>query len=106
MSSVTCQSLQLELHRASEQRVRHTIHASPLHSCLGGIQLLDKIGNGVEEIGNESYIGDLEDGCVGVLVDGDNQLGLFHTCQVLDSARDTDSDIQLGSYDFTGLTNL
>jgi hypothetical protein len=25
---------------------------------------------------------------------------------VLDSARDTDGDIQLGSYDFTGLTDL
>ena len=30
------------------------------------------------------------------LVDGDNQLGPLHPCEMLDGSRDTDGEVQLG----------
>lgn len=69
-------------------------------------ELLNELGNGVEEVGNKTDVGDLEDGCVGVLVDSNNELRVLHTGQVLDSARDTDGDVELGGDDLTGLADL
>jgi hypothetical protein len=50
------------------------------------LQLLGQLGDGNKEIGDQAVVGDLEDGCLGVLVDGNNGLGVLHTGQMLDSA--------------------
>ncbi|KAF1768231.1 hypothetical protein GCK72_000043 [Caenorhabditis remanei] len=49
----------------------------------------------LEQIGLESDIGDLEDWCVWILVDGDDRLRILHSSQMLNGSRDSDSDVQL-----------
>lgn len=70
------------------------------------LDLLDHLGDGVEEVSNETNVGNLEDGSVGVLVDGDDHLGLLHTSKVLDGTRDTDGNVELRGNDLTGLADL
>jgi hypothetical protein len=43
---------------------------------------------------------------VGVFVDGDDQLRVSHTNEVLDRARDAAGDVQVGGDDFACLTDL
>ena len=69
-------------------------------------QFFGHLGNSLEEIGNETIIGDLEDGGFSIRVDGHNCLGIFHTSQMLNSTGNSNSDIKLRSDDFTGLTDL
>lgn len=73
---------------------------------LGRLDSLDELGDSVKEVGNETDVGDLEDGCVGVLVDGDDELGLLHAGKVLDGTRDTDGNVELGGDDLAGLADL
>ena len=53
----------------------------PLYS-----ERLFQFRQGFEQIGDEAVVGDLEDGSVGVLVDGDDDLAILHAGQVLDGA--------------------
>ena len=48
----------------------------------------------------------LEDGRIGILVDGDDQLGISHADQVLDRARDAAGDVQIRRDDFARLPDL
>ncbi len=57
------------------------------------LQLLGDLRNGLKEIGNQPVVSNLEDGRLGVLIDGNDRLGILHTSQVLDGSRDTDGDI-------------
>lgn len=34
---------------------------------LGGLDLFGQLGNGGEQVGHESVVGDLENGCIGIL---------------------------------------
>jgi hypothetical protein len=43
------------------------IHVQTLRLCLGSLDLLGQLGNGSEQISNESVIRDLEDWSVGIL---------------------------------------
>ena len=42
----------------------------------------------LEQVADDAVLGDVEDRCVFVLVDGDDDLGIGHAGQVLDGARD------------------
>jgi len=84
----------------------HAYEHCLLGCLLGGLDGLDELGNGLEEVSNETDVGDLEDGGVGVLVDGNNELGLLHTGKVLDGTRDTNGDVELGGDNLSGLADL
>ena len=49
---------------------------------------------------------DLEDGSLSVLVDGDDDLAVLHTGEMLNGARDTNSDVEFGCDDLAGLPDL
>jgi len=49
----------------------------------------------LEEVLYQSIVGDLEDGCLGVLVDGDDHLAVLHARQVLDSPGYPHRDVQV-----------
>ena len=52
------------------------------------------LGHGFEEVRDEAEVGDLEDGRLRVLVDGDDELRVLHAGQMLDGARDPDGHVQ------------
>ena len=49
----------------------------------------------LEEVGDQPVVGHLEDGGLGVFVDGHDHLRVLHTGQMLDSTRDTHGDVQV-----------
>src|SRR5262245_56400927 len=59
-----------------------------------------------KKIAYEAVVGDLEDRRVGILVDGDDHLGIFHAGEMLDGAGNADGDIELGRHHLPGLTDL
>src|SRR5262245_17806716 len=73
---------------------------------LGGVDALHQLGDGGEQIGHEAVVGDLEDGRVAVLVDGDDDLGSLHPGEVLDRARDADGEVERRGHDLAGLPDL
>ena len=52
------------------------------------------LGHGFEKVGDEAEVGDLEDGCLGVLVDGHDELRVLHAGQMLNRARNSYSDVE------------
>src|ERR1041384_2443946 len=52
-----------------------------------------------EQVGDEAVIRNLEDRRLFVLVDGDDDLAVFHAGEMLDGARDADRDVELGGDD-------
>lgn len=55
---------------------------------------LGERGNYVEKIANDSVVGDIEDGRVGVLIHGDNATGVLDAYDVLDSAGNSRRDVE------------
>src|SRR5262245_38118865 len=70
------------------------------------LQLGDELRNGLEEVGDEAVIRDLENRRVGVLVDRDDRLRPLHSSQVLDRPGDADREVELRRDDASGLANL
>src|SRR3954469_10397764 len=60
----------------------------------------------LEEIADETVVGNLEDMRFGILVDGDDDLAVLHPGEMLDRARNTDRDIQIGRDDLARLPDL
>src|SRR5687768_191291 len=60
----------------------------------------------LEHVPDDTVVRDLEDGCFGILVDGDNGLGRAHAGQMLDSTGDADGDVQLWAHLPAGLSDL
>lgn len=58
------------------------------------LQLFSHFGNSLEQVFNKTIVGDLEDGCVCILVNSDDSLGVLHTSKMLDGTRDTNSNVQ------------
>ena len=69
-------------------------------------ELFAEFWNCSEEVSNQTEIGNLEDRCFFVFVDRDDDLRVFHTSEVLNRARDTNSDVKLWCNHLAGLTNL
>src|SRR5579883_1074070 len=65
-----------------------------------------ELGHDLEEIADEAVIGDLEDGRLLVLVDGDDDLRILHAGKVLNGAGDADRDVELRRHDLAGLADL
>ncbi len=74
--------------------------------CKGFLEALCKSRNDLVEIAYYAVVSYVEDRCVLILVDGDDKVGLLHTCNVLDGSGDTDCEVNLRSYCLTGLSNL
>merc|ERR1712071_30312 len=77
-----------------------------LRLCLGGLDLLGQLGNGSEQISDKSVIRDLEDRSVGILIDGNDHLGLLHSCQMLNSTGNTYRHVQFWGDNLSSLTDL
>lgn len=73
---------------------------------LRSLQLLDQLRHGLEQVSDKTIIGHLEDRRLFVLVDRNDDLGVFHACQVLDCTGDANRNIKLWCDDLTGLTHL
>ena len=69
-------------------------------------QLLVEFGQDLEQIADQTVIGDLEDRRLVILVDRDDDLRILHPGEVLDRARDADRDIQFRRDDLPGLPDL
>ena len=75
-------------------------------SSLGSLDLLDELGNDLVQIADDAVGGNIEDGGVLVLVDGDDVLGILHTGNVLDGTGDAQSNIDAGMHGLAGLADL
>src|SRR5690606_21460049 len=60
----------------------------------------------LEQIPHQPDVRDLEDRCLGVLVDRHDRAGVLDAGQVLDRAADADGDVQVGGDDLAGLADL
>ena len=70
------------------------------------LQALSEHRNDLMQIAHDTEVSDAEDRCELVLVDGDDEVGLFHASEVLDGTADTASHVQCGTDGLTGLTHL
>mmetsp|Transcript_26413 Transcript_26413/g.53064 ORF Transcript_26413/g.53064 Transcript_26413/m.53064 type:complete len:355 (-) Transcript_26413:70-1134(-) len=88
--------------------MHHELSAESLlkGSPTTALELLFELRARVEEIRDQPIVGHLEDGRLGVLVDGDNCLGVLHAGKVLDGARDANSNVEIGSDHLARLANL
>src|SRR5450631_3665596 len=66
----------------------------------------DELGNGGEQILDETVVGDAEDRRLFVLVDRDDDLGVLHAREMLDRAADSGRDVKLRRDDLAGLPDL
>src|SRR5438093_5075768 len=70
------------------------------------LELFRELRHDLEEIGDDSEVGDLEDRRLRVLVHGDDDFRGPHPCQVLDRARDAEAEIELRRDGPAGLADL
>ena len=80
--------------------------AVTIHSLFPCLKLIDKHRDDLEEISADAVISYAKDGGVGILIDCDNALAVLHTGEMLDSAGDTASDVNAGTYGLACLSNL
>src|SRR5271165_3699947 len=69
-------------------------------------EFLDELGDSDEQVCDEPIVGDLEDGCIAVLVDRDDYLRRLHPGDVLDRPGDADRDVELRRHGAPGLADL
>jgi hypothetical protein len=74
--------------------------------ALALLQGLDQFGQYFLNVTNDSEVGDREDRGVGILVDGDDGLGVFHPHQVLHCSGDATRDIDVRLHRLAGLPYL
>src|SRR5688572_5014533 len=79
---------------------------SRVRSSAGFGELGFELRQQLEEVADESIVGDLEDRRFRVLVDRDDDLAVLHAGQMLDGTRDADGDVKLRCHDLAGLANL
>ena len=58
------------------------------------------------QVAHDTEVGNREDGSIFILVDSHDIMRLLHTSQVLDSAGDTASHVEVRANGFTGLAYL
>ena len=69
-------------------------------------QLLCQGGNDLVQIAYDTVIRYVKDRSGLILVDGNDEVGFFHTCQVLDRTGNTDCEVYVRTNGLTGLSNL
>ena len=74
--------------------LRRGAGAPPGVQLSRGPQLLAELGDGLEEIGHQAVVGDLEDGGLGILVDRHDHPGPLHSGDVLHRTGDAGGDVQ------------
>ena len=65
-----------------------------------------QFGQRLEQIGHQAVIGDLEDRRFLILIDRHDDLAVLHAGEMLDGARNPDSDVELRRDDLAGLADL
>src|SRR5262252_3153434 len=83
--------------------------AKDLTASLGAtltLQCTLEFGQRLKQVRDQSIVGDAEDRCPFILVDGDDDLGILHSGEMLDRARDPDRDVEFRRYDFARLSDL
>ena len=60
----------------------------------------------IKQITDDAIVGHAENGCFTIFVDGDDHLARTHAGQVLHSAADAASDVQIRAHDLAGLSDL
>merc|ERR1740123_2917803 len=83
-----------------------TQYSKPTSMFISHLQLFVHFRHHIEQIADNSIVCNLEDRGFSVLIDGDNDLAILHSCQVLDGTGDSNGDVQTRSNDFTSLPNL
>ena len=73
---------------------------------LHRFEALGEHGDNLVEVAHDAEVGNAEDGGELVLVDGNDQLALFHTGKVLNGTADTAGKIEVGTNGLTGLSHL
>src|SRR5215475_4920731 len=63
-------------------------------STLDLIEFRSQLRQGLVEIGHKTIVGHLEDRRLLILVDSNNHFGVFHSCEMLNSSRNANSDIE------------
>src|SRR6266702_6314280 len=92
LAEATNRQTQKRRHRAMPP-LCHTCCLS--HRCEHGFR---QGGNHFKQVPPHAIVGDLEDGCVLVLVDGDHRLRALHSHEMLNRPRDADRKIELRRY--------
>ena len=70
------------------------------------LDLVSQLWHYFKKIIHNSIVGNLENWCVWVLVNGNNHLGVLHARQVLDGSADAHSNIEVRCHDLASLTDL
>ena len=74
--------------------------------CFCFFDLLGKNRNDLVQVAYYAVIGNVEDRSRLIFVDGNDDVGLFHTSHVLDGSGDTDGKVNMGTNSLTSLSNL
>src|SRR4051795_3036362 len=74
--------------------------------ALAGLHRLGQLRQDLVEVADDAQVGELEDGRVGVLVDGHDVLRGLHADLVLDRARDARGEVELRRHRLAGLADL
>src|SRR5712692_5224824 len=108
MSFVRSLALALATRSSSSACAAALFYADPQRGATGATrrrsppelaELGGELRQRLEQIGDETVVGDLEDRSLLVLVDGDDHLRILHAGEVLDGAGNPDRDIELGRHD-------
>src|SRR5690625_1087245 len=70
------------------------------------LDFINELGHDLKEVTDHTEVCHVKNWGVFVFVDGNNGLGGLHTSQVLDSTRDSYSDVEIWRYGYTGLADL
>ena len=78
----------------------------PANDVVALAERIHQLRHDFKQIPNQPVIRHLEDRCIGILVDGDDDFRFLHPGQMLDGAGDADREVELWRDDLAGLANL
>ena len=78
----------------------------PANDVVALAERIHQLRHDFKQIPDQPVIRHLEDRCIGILVDRDNDLGFLHPGQMLDGAGDADREVKLRRDDLAGLADL
>src|SRR5439155_15523813 len=73
---------------------------------LSRFQSIDERRHDLEQIADDAVVRNLEDRRVGILVDGNDRVGAFHTDQMLNGAGDSEREVELWRNRLTRASDL